>query len=824
MKISLSWLNDFIDVSEYLENPQELADKLTAAGLEVEGVERIGQFENLKVGKIAELKKHPDADKLTVCQVDVGVDVDTGEAQLRQIVCGATNHRQGDKVCVALPGCVLPGDFKIKKSKIRGQESLGMLCSDSELGLSNESEGIRILDAQAPVGEDVAIYLNLKDSLLEISVTPNRADCLSHWGLAREVSCLLGRPLKALDLKSKDQGEKLPISLEVKNTQACPRFTGRWLSDVEVKESPAWLKARLEKCGINSVNNVVDVTNYVMLELGQPMHAYDAKFIEGGKVLVENSHKGEVFTSFDGSEFVLTGEELCIRDGKKVVGLAGVVGSKNSGIKDDTKEVFLECAYFLPSQVRKTSRRFGIETDAGYRFARGTDAEMVREASLRACELLMEVAGAKVVSELVDFYPQPIQNEEIKIKISDITERLGFTAQADKFETWLERLFCKYKKQGDVYSVIPPSFRYDFFCKEDLIEEYGRLEGYDQIPEILPAMEIFPTSQDPSFTHMKVLSEHMAALGYSQSYNYNFFSSESEKKIAGNISSWTQWSIGHNHESVRLKNPLNENLDVMRSLLAPQLFQNALHNWKYGRAWGQLFEVGSVFYKQESEYKEEPRLAAIYWGEPEQYWVDIKDTASWPVFKLKASLENLFKKIGITSYKFENITEMPTDLNFYHPKQCAKVIVQGKTVGVLGSLHPGLLETSKFRVPAAYFELNSSALFLGYPRYSKAKPLVYYPIVERDMTFELSKDIEFSELSQVLNKAVGKNLISVELKDIYQGERLEEGQHAITVSLRLQDANKSIEEKTLDQIQKNIFKAVELRFKSKNLKVRGDDV
>lgn len=807
MKISLNWLNDFVDVSDYFSKAHELGEKLTAAGLEVEAVESKGNFEHLKIGKILELKKHPDADKLTVCQIDVG------DGQIRQIVCGATNHKQGDLVCVALPGCVLPGDFKIKQSKIRGQESSGMLCSDKEMGLSEEAQGIRILDAKAPIGEDVTTYLGIRDAILEISVTPNRADCLSHWGLARELSCLLGRPLKSLKPKIAEVKKPSRIKLIVKNSTSCPRFTGRILSGVKVKPSPAWLKQRLESCGMNSVNNVVDITNYVMLELGQPMHAYDTSFITGDVIEVENSHKGEVFTSFDGSEYILTGEELCIRNSTSVIGLAGVVGSKNSGINDNTKEIYLECAYFMPSSVRKTSRRFGIETDAGYRFSRGTDIEILKLASDRACELLCQLADAKIESEMTDFYENPAKPAEIAITVDDVTKRLGFTATEEKLEQWLTRLHCKFTKKDKTFLVTAPSFRYDFVCKEDIIEEYGRLEGYDQIPEILPQMSVFPTSQDPSYIRLKVLSDEMTTLGFNQAYNYNFFSSQTEKEYVGDISKLSTFGIGHKGESVKLKNPLNELLDVMRSSLAPQLFNNALHNWKYGRAKGQLFEVGSVFYKNEDQnYKEENRLAAIYWGEESEYWQTTNQPQAWPVFQLKATLQSLLQKLGISSYKIQNIEESPSD--FFHPKQLAQIVVEGKVVGMIGSVHPKILEEQKFRTPVAYFELNVDPLFRGYPRFSKVKPLVYFPIVKRDMTFELPETTKFEDLHNVLTKSIGKKLIKVELKDIYKGERLAKGEHALTVSLSLQDESKLLEDAALDQIQNAVFKAVENRFKN----------
>ena len=817
MKILTSWLNEFVDLGDFKDNVEGLAQKLTDAGLEVESIEKQGHIDQLVVGHILDLKKHPNADKLTVCQVDVG----SGENQ--QIICGATNHQAGDKVCVALPGCVLPGDFKIKKSKIRGEQSAGMLCSDQEMNLSEESQGIHILSQEAPVGVLVGDYLNFKDTVMDIGVTPNRADCLSHWGLAREVSCLIKSPLKS---NFKEEGEKnLPnkksssdsassfdMKLRVDNTEMCPRFTGVVIQGLKVIPSPKVLTDRLRACGIHSVNNVVDVTNYVMLELGQPMHAYDLRDLNGGQISVGLSRQGEIFKSFDGSECVLTGEELSICSAQDIVGLAGVVGSVNSGIKEDTQDIFLECAYFLPSSIRKTSRRLGIETDAGYRFSRGVDIEMLPAALKRACSLLLEFAGGQVTSEFYDIYPHPPKKNKVVISLSDLEERLGFPAKAQNFESCLNRLACTFEVQKEgVYEVKPPSFRYDIGIKEDLVEEYGRLEGYDKIPEVIPQMSTPPVAHEPSFTGVRTLVESFSEIGFKQCMNYNFSNRQIQDQWFPDFKLFQNYQIGHGGQTVELVNPLSDKLNIMRGALFPSMFDNALHNYKYGRSLGKLFEQGSIFYKdQEGVYQEESRLAGIQWGFNENFWVTNKNKESLVVLDLKSSLESVFEKLNISSYRFDLLEEKKDFFpEFLHPGQVAKIFLRGQYIGLIGGVHPKVLEDSKIRTSMAYFELNSDFVLKSFPSHRKVQSLAYFPVVRRDMTFELLEKVQFKDIIKVI-KTVSKELFyDLSLKDIYKGDRLKSGFHALTVTLFLQDPKKPLEDRTLDQLQEKIFKAME---------------
>jgi phenylalanyl-tRNA synthetase beta chain len=435
MKISLNWLNDHIDLSDYRERAGEIAALLTAAGLEVEAVEdKSALFRHVVVGRIAQLDRHPNADRLTVCQVDVG------EGSLRQIVCGAKNHKAGDKVVVTLPGAVLPGDFAIKKSKIRDVESLGMLASESELGLKKESEGILILPADAPVGEPFAKYFGLDDVTFEINVSPNRADCLSHLGLARELSALLGRPLKTAGVELKTSARlstKSAIGLEVHDTQLCPRYSARLVDGVKIGPSPAWLRMRLESVGLNPINNVVDVTNFIMMDLGQPLHAFDAARLQGKKIIVAKAEAGEKFKTLDGSELTLSGDELTIRDGERAVCIAGAIGGLNSGVTDSTTSVLIESAHFAMDSVRKTARRHGLQTDSAYRFSRGTDPSGVIRALERASALIQEVSGGEIAADFWDEYPHPRAARPITVSAAYVSQRLGYPVEAAGLKSWL---------------------------------------------------------------------------------------------------------------------------------------------------------------------------------------------------------------------------------------------------------------------------------------------------------------------------------------------------------------------------------------------------
>ncbi|MGE3386086.1 MAG: phenylalanine--tRNA ligase subunit beta, partial [Bdellovibrionales bacterium] len=715
MKISLLWLNDYVDVKEFLNDAKPLADKLTAAGLEVESVTDMGkQFANVVVGKIIELGKHPNADRLTVCQVD------TGEGKARQIVCGAKNHKQGDFVVAALPGAVLPGDFAIKESKIREIESKGMLCSEVELGLKSESEGILILPKDAPVGKAFASYFGLQDVVLEINVTPNRADCLSHLGLAREIGCLLDRAvnLPKPKLKAGAAITKKTIAVSLNESKMCPRYAGRVIRGVKVGPSPDWLKQRLRAVDINSINNVVDVTNYVMLELGQPLHAFDVRSLKSSKIIIEKAKAGEKFISFDSSEMKLSGDELTIRDGERAVALAGIVGGKNSGVENSTTDLFIEAAHFTAEAVRRTMRRLGVQTDSAYRFSRGTDPDGVVRALERACGLLQEVAGGEVASDHYDEYPRPIRRESIEVSVSYVSQRLGYEVTAKELGRCLEQLGCGVKAMGkEAFVVEPPAYRWDLNHKTDLVEEFGRLKGYDAIPEKFPALSYQPLQHESQFLLENLLADKVQAAGFQQAVNYGFVSSNWQKQVLAG-QGYQEAGVEIVTEPVMLKNPLNEELDVMRVSLLPGLFKNALHNYRYGNEIGRLFELGYVFGKAEQGYRQTPRLSLVAWGQKQALWNQADKRSV--VYDLKGALESVLEKLNITNYQWQTLKNVPS---LFHPVQTVALFCEGRAVGIVGALHPALVESEKLRITLALAELDFDKLMRGQPRLPKAQSL-----------------------------------------------------------------------------------------------------
>ncbi len=809
MKISLKWINEFVDIKEEMKKPEELAEKITRAGLEVEEIiNKSKDYQHVVVGLILEKDKHPNADKLSLCRVT------TGEGVVHQIVCGAQNHKSGDRIVVALPGAVLPGDFQIKVSKIRGMESSGMLCSAKELGLPVENDGLLILPTDAPVGKNFAEYKGLDDVLFVLKVTPNRADSLSHFGLARELSCLLGKELKMhrpeffVDSAS-TQNE---IQLEVKNSDLCPRYTGRLITDVKVGPSPDWLKNRLEALGMNSINNIVDATNYVMMELGQPLHAFDADQIKGNKVIVAKAAAQEKFIKLDGTEITLSGEELTIRDSERALCLAGVVGGKNSGVTDLTKNVFLESAQFNAMSVRKTSRKHGIETDSCYRFSRGVDVDGALNASNRAVEIILKVAGGKALGTPHDFYPVALKKSWITIDIQTVSDRLGFTAEEKIFLDFMKRLGCEVKSiSSGKFEVLPPTFRFDLESEMDLIEEYARLTGYDKIPESLPEFNKAPLFHDKSYLlNLKTAKTLMKESCY-QVFNYAFVSDKQEKTFLGPLNRLREAGLSASQESIRLLNPLNEDLNVMRSTLLFGLSQNLRTNFHYGNKFGKIFEIGPVFSKtSDGKYQEQNHLAITCWGKNENLWNKSLNTPV--VFELKAAVESLLKQFRITAYTWETPKDKGLIPQFLHVGQFAYLIIEGKKVGYIGGAHPVWLDENKLRCEAAFAEFDLETLYKGQPRPLRFQSISKFPAVERDFAFVMKKSIKVDEVLKAAKKLGGNLLSHGEVFDVYQGDKMEPGKKSVALRLIFQDNNATLQDNQIQEIQNKILEGLKTQF------------
>lgn len=810
MKISLNWLNDHIDIEDFKSKPDELARLLTAAGLEVEAVSNPAeQFKHVVVAYIVELKKHPNADRLTVCQVDVG------DGALRQIVCGAKNHKEGDKVVATLPGAVLPGEFAIKKSKIRDVESHGMLASEVELGLAKESPGIMILPADAPVGQMFAEYYGLDDVILEINVTPNRADCLSHLGLARELACLLDRKLKTAkaEVKTSDKVEtQKTVGLEVRAPKLCSRYAGRVIRGVKVGPSPTWLKRRLESVGLNSINNVVDITNYIMMDLGQPLHAFDITALKGGKIVVDKAEVGEKFKTLDGTEMTLTGDELTIRDGERAVCVAGAIGGLNSGVTDKTSDLFIESAHFAMDSVRRTARRHGLQTDSAYRFSRGTDPSGVPMALNRAVSLIQEVAGGDVAHDFWDVQAPIAERSEITVSSEYVGQRLGLAVEAKDLEAWLKRLGADVRsRDNSVFKVIPPSYRMDLEQEVDFVEEYGRLTGYDKIPEHLPNMTYAPLALNKDFVFEQRLGELLRSVGLSQCVNYGFVGSQYQSEVLGPVEAFRSAGLEMDPQPVQLRNPLSDELNVMRVSLIPGLLKNLLHNYRHGNGQGRLFELGFVFRRGPEGYTQDARIAAVAWGVPQGPW-DKNEGEARVFFDLKARLQAVLDKLLVQSSQWNGWSSAPTLL---HPAQSATLFLEGRNVGYLASLHPQWLSEHKVRVPVAVAEMDVRALGRGQPRTVKFKPVSKFPSVERDLAFVLPMTVRAQDVANEIRKSAGPLLQSIDVFDVFKGGNLPADHISVAYRMIFQDHDATLTEERLTALQTQIVSGVEKKFSVK---------
>lgn len=794
MKFSLNWLNDFVKTEDFFSEPEKLSEVLTNKGLEVEEVQDLrSQFKSIIVGEIKEVHKHPQADRLTLCKVSTGKEV-------LSIVCGAKNHKAGDKVALALPGACLPGNFVIKKSKIRGEESSGMLASASELGLSDESDGILILPASAKVGENIAHFLDLNDIIFDVSVTPNRADCLSHFGLAREISCLFDTPLKnqsKSDLNTKKGVSIKSLPVKIKDKSGCSRYSGRIIQNVNIKESPDWLKKRLNTVGLKSINNVVDVTNYVLMELGQPLHAFDRDKIKS--ISVDKSIKNEKFKTLDGSELTLTGEELVIRDDKNVLALAGVIGGENSSVTSETKNIFLESAYFRPEEVRRSARRFGLQTDSSYRFSRGTDPEMVKHALDRACALIQRLSEGEISEDVHDIHPHLASIESIFITQEDLETRLGYEVKSFDFLKYMKNLKCEVLTIKDkTFKVTPPSFRVDISIKEDLIEEFARLKGYDEVPSVFrKAPQLHFVNSD--IFYFQKIENILKNQGWHQTIHYSFTDADFQKIFIKDLKDLKDFGLGIS-DSFSLKNPISAHLSFMKNILTPDLFQTAVNNFRKNNKQGQIFEVSPVFQKDNKEYKQEYHLGLVHWGSFIDLWSKNKSIPN--IFYVKSAVEIFLKQMRIKSFIWKPIS---SSLPFLHPKQTLLLEVQGKKLGFIGAIHPAFQKKYKIPVPIALGEIHLETLKQCKLSSLKVSSVSDQVSVERDISFVVPLNVSAGKVQEAIKKAAGSSCYQVDIFDIYE----KEDTRSISFRMHLLSfSNKSFTDQDLQEIQKRVIDKV----------------
>ncbi|WP_373183032.1 phenylalanine--tRNA ligase subunit beta [Halomonas campaniensis] len=775
MKFSEQWLREW--VSPQLAT-QALADQITMAGLEVDAVEPVAAaFEGVVVAEVVEKVPHPDADKLNVCRVDDG----SGEPV--QVVCGAPNVAVGQKVPFARVGAVLPGDFKIKKAKLRGQESRGMICSASELGLEEEtSPGILELPAAAPVGEGFRDWLGLDDHTIEVDLTPNRGDCLSLKGMAREVGVLNRLPVQgpAIAPVAASHDETFPVRVE--DAERCPRYLGRLIKGVDVgAETPLWMVERLRRSGIRAIDPVVDVTNYVMLELGQPLHAFDRANLHGA-VVVRLAREGERLVLLDGKEITLDDATLVIADERGPLAIAGVMGGEHSGVNSETRDIFLESAYFSPLAVAGQARSYGLHTDASHRFERGVDPRLAREAAERATALLLEITGGEPGPLVEVASAEHLPGErEVRLRAARLEQALGKSLPVDEVAEILERLGMAVETTDQGWQAQAPSWRFDIAIEEDLIEEVARIHGYNRLPVRRPAARLALRPDQEARTPLALLRRQMVARGYQEAVTYSFVAPEMQRALLPEA------------VSPVLANPISSDLSVMRASLFPGLVRALQHNLNRQQTRVRLFETGLTFRGDLDALHQTPMLGALVCGsrEPEG-WAGAKSPVDF--FDLKGDLESLLAMGGEPeAWRFE-----PAEHSALHPGQCARVLHRGEEAGWIGTLHPAVRAELGLKVDAVLFEVRLDALTHG--RVPAFTPLSRYPEVRRDLAFLVDEELPVQALLDTLRGQAGEWLTECRLFDVYQGKGVPEGRKSVALGLTWQHPSRTLNDEEINQL------------------------
>lgn len=809
MKISYNWLSDYI---KHNETPENLDQILTDTGLEVEGVEKIegapGGFQGLVVGEVLTCEQHPDADRLRVTTVNIG------EEEALQIVCGAPNVATGQKVIVATVGTTLyPTDgesFKIKRSKIRGVESIGMICAEDEIGLGKSHDGIMILDASVNVGTPAAEYFNIKDDyLLEIGLTPNRADAMGHIGVARDIRAFLNTHRQAnIELqwpviKDFSVNPTSPVKIEVANKIACPRYCGLTIDGLQIQASPEWLQQRLRVIGLSPINNVVDVTNYVMHELGTPLHAFDAKVV-AGNVVVRNANQDEVFTTLDGTERKLHADDLVIANANEAMCIAGVFGGAKSGVSESTTSIFLESAVFDAVTVRKTARRHGLNTDASFRFERGVDPELTMYALKRAAQLIIEVAGGHIASEPQDLVNSDFQPTTLDFSISACNRLIGMDLETSTIETILSNLdFLILYKADDLWTLSIPLYRVDVQRQADVVEEILRIYGFNNVPmpEKLNASLSYSTKPDPEAIKNKV-ANFLVASGCFEIMNNSLtksaYTTAEKNKFLTDADSRTE-------KLVHILNPLSNELDVMRQSLAFGVLESIAYN--QNRQWldAKVFEFGKIYFKNEENYSEENRLMlAITGSKNDENWTESTQKVSF--YTLKGLVNSFLTQLGISKFVVENVLENASFLE----DGVSLILNKNQALGEMGWISAATKKHFGIKQDVFVADLNWDVILKAVVM----NKIVYQELpktfaVRRDFSLLLPKEARFADIAQIAKKADNKILKEVGLFDVYEGKNLDTNKKSYAVRFIFQDQEKTLQDQQIDGIMNRIREGLE---------------
>ena len=813
MLVPIEWLKDYIDLDVTTE---EFCDRMIMSGSNLETCEHFcEEMENVVVGKIEKIEKHPDADKLVVCMLNVGKEEPV------QIVTGAPNVFEGALVPVALHKSRIPGPLhgqpkqeggvKITKGKLRGVESLGMLCSAEELGFEDKvvpvahKDGIWILEGDYELGQDFAEALGLKQAVVDFEITPNRPDCLAMVGMAREASATFKKPFTYPDTDIKDENGKGEtkdyVSVDIKNPESCKRYVARIVTDVKVEQSPWWLQKRLMYAGMRPINNIVDITNFVMLEYGQPIHAFDINQVKGGRIIVENAAEGEKFVTLDNNERTLTKDMLLIKDEERGIAIAGVMGGLNSEIEEDTTTIIVESANFSGDSVRATSKKLGLRTEASSRFEKGIDPNLCEAAADRVCRLIELIGAGKVCRGSVDNYPNPETAKTIDIRVDRINHVLGIDITREDMVSMLESLEIKVEGSGNVMTVTPPTVRQDLLEEEDYIEEVARLYGYDKLPVTLPKGNCEAGISDERALR-DLTRNSLCGMGLNEIQTYSFVSPKGVDNVRIDEDSWER-------AFVKLINPLGEENSVMRTILTPNMMEVLARNYSRNIDKVKAFEIGNTFManmlNEEELPDEQYSLCIGMYGKNEDF------------FSLKGIVEELLKVLGIKGAVFEAESEY----GVYHPGRCARIAVpsgrQGAEdadilydeLGIMGEIHPDVAENYGMDGVRIYCcELMFDAIMRHADTEIVYTPLPKYPSTSRDIALLVDEDMAVGKIEEVIRKHGKKILENVKLFDVYRGKQVEEGKKSVAFTLTYRDKDKTLTDDEVAAVHNDVLNAL----------------
>ena len=785
MKVPYSWLQDYVEINV---SPKELGDKLTLTGSQLEELIIQGDtIDKVVTGKITKIEKHPDAEKLSICQVNIGTEE-------IQIVTAATNMKEQDVVPVALHGSTLADGTKIKKGKLRGEVSNGMFCSEEELGIAGDEpvHGLMILPSDTELGVEVKELLGLNKAILDFEITSNRPDCLSMVGMARETAAALRTTYKMPNLEYKVSNSANindELKVEVKD-ELCSRFMARGIKNVKVQPSPGWMQERLLEAGIRPIDNIVDITNFVMLEIGQPMHAYDKREITTNKIVVERAKANENFTTLDEAERVLDDSMLCIKDSDTIIGLAGIMGGLNSEIKEDTTEVIFECANFDGANIRANSKKLNLRSEASSRFEKDIDPNLAEIAMNRACALICELGAGEVMEGTIDVYNNKKEAGTVVVDSKWVNAFLGTDISKEEMKRCLDSVDLFTEIDGDNLVVTASTFRVDIAIREDIAEEIARIHGYDVIPTT-----IFKVSTEREPKYRKGILDNKVVLlatgsGLNQAISYSFVSPKVFDKI--NLPADSEL-----RNVVKIKNPLGEDYSVMRTTTLPSMMECLGRNYSRNNSYVRLFEIGKVYIPSEDENTlptEKNLLTIGMYGE-----CDYLD--------LKGVVENIVEGLGVKNPKYERESENVS----YHPGKTAKLVVGRTVAGTLGEIHPDVSEN--YGVDEACFvaTLDLDVLYESANTDRKYKPLPKFPAVTRDIALLVEDAVLVQEIEETIRKAGGNLVEKVELFDIYKGKQIPDGKKSIAYAIAYRDENKTLTDKDVNKVHDKILRSLEYK-------------